>query len=253
MVDHGLQPRLRNESASSSTPSSPGPLLDDENDFFEQRNESQSSLGVASSEASSIHLAIRLRPKRPIESIPSEILICILAKLASSQDLYHCLLVSKGWAHCCVDLLWHRPLFTTWKRLQNVVASIQSKHAYWPYGDLIKRLNLSSLSDKINDGTLEPFMRCKRIERLTLTNCSKISDQGIMALVDGNRNLLALDITGINSITDQTIRTLASNCRRLQGLNITNCSKVTDEALVILAQNCKYLKRVGIFSSQPSS
>ena len=248
MADHALHLPHLDESAASSSPSSPGPLLDDDNDFFDQRNESQSSFGAASSEgSSSIHLPIRVRPKKPIESIPPEILMSILSKLSSPQDLHNCLLVSKAWGICCVDLLWHRPLLTTWSRLLNIVESIQDENAYYKYKDLIKRLNLSTLSEQINDGTLGPFTGCKRIERLTLTNCSGISDRGIMTLVEGNCNLLALDITGINSITDMTIKMLAQNSRRLQGLNITSCVKVTDESLISLAKSCKYLKRVSRF------
>ena len=152
--------------------------------------------------------------------------------------------MSKAWSNCCVELLWHRPLFTTWEKLVNVVNSIQDTNAHWRYADLIKRLNLSNLSDQINDGTLQPFVNCRRIERLTLTSCSSLTDSGIIGLVRGNRQLLALDITGLHSITDLTVAAVANNCPRLQGLNITNCRKVTDASLVTLAENCKYLKRV---------
>lgn len=233
------------DSSGSSTPSTPGPRLDDEGDFFLQSNESQSSLGASSTHDETIpRPPPRTRPKHPIDRLPPEILIAIVAKLSSSADILNCLKVSKTWSRCCVDLLWHRPMFTSWDRLLNIVSSVQTTNSYWPYADLIKRLNLSNLNDQINDGTLQPFIGCKRIERLTLTSCGNLTDQGVMALVEGNRSLLALDITGLSSITDVTIQALAMNCHRLQGLNITNCRKVTDESLVRLAESCKYLKRV---------
>ncbi|MCJ1432266.1 SCF ubiquitin ligase complex subunit [Xylographa pallens] len=234
------------DSASSSTPSTPGQILDDEPDFaLTHNNDSQSSFGASSSREQSVQPpSVRSRPKYPIEHLPPELLIYIISKLSSPSDILRCLKVSKAWSDCCVELLWHRPLFTTWERLVNVVNSIQDSNAHWRYADLIKRLNLSNLSDQINDGTLQPFVNCRRIERLTLTSCSSLTDSGIIGLVRGNRQLLALDITGLHSITDLTVAALAHNCPRLQGLNITNCRKVTDASLVTLAENCKYLKRL---------
>jgi len=245
--DPGGQDQSVDDSASSSTPSSPGQILDDEPDFsLAHNNDSQSSFGASSSsreEDGEAPIAYT-NPKNPIDRLPPEILIAIFTKLSSQNDILNCLKVSKAWSRCCIDLLWHRPLFTTWDRLLNVVGSIQNPHACWQYADLIKRLNLSNLSEQISDGTLQPFDHCKRIERLTLTSCSSLTDYGVMNLVKGNRSLLALDITGLHSITDQTIQALAQNCPRLQGLNITNCRKVTDSSLVGLANICKYLKRV---------
>ena len=234
-----------NDSAPSSTPSTPEPLLDDDNDFFlVQRNESQSSFGPPSSDEGSLQPPARERPKAPIESLPSELLISILARVGSPPDLFNCLMVSRGWSRCCVDLLWHRPLFTTWDKLRIVAESIGKPDPYWPYADLVRRLNLSNLSAEINDGTLQPFRDCKRVERLTLTGCKNLTDQAIITLVEGNRYLLAVDLTSIESITDSAVQALSRNCPRLQGLNTTGCKNLTDDSLVSLAASCKYLKRV---------
>jgi F-box and leucine-rich repeat protein GRR1 len=186
----------------------------------------------------------RQPPKKTVYSLPPEILMAIFNKVSAPQDLYHCLLVSKSWAKCCVDLLWHRPLFTDWHKLTKVAHAIQDSTAYWNYPDLVKRLNLSNLATQISDGTLAPFSVCTRIERLTLTGCVHLTDSGIIPLVQGNRSLLALDITGVHHISDATIKALANNCPRLQGLNVTGCANITDDSLVPLANSCKYLKRV---------
>ena len=237
---------VADESAASSAPSSPEPPLDDDGDFFPfQSNESQSSFGAASSRSSSMGPHSRQQiPKAPIEQLPAELMIAIFQKLSSTTDLYNCLRVSKNWASCCVDLLWHRPLFTSWERLTTVAQAIQNPRPYWIYHNLIKRLNLSTLNTEVNDGTMQPFNICKRIERLTLTSCERLTDQGIIQLVQDSQHLLALDITGIVSITDASIKALAEHCPRLQGLNITGCVNVTDHSLVPLAKTCKYLKRV---------
>ena len=235
------------ESASvSSASSSPERAVYDDTDFFTaQRNDSQSSIGVASFRDMTMSPALEREHRiSPISRLPPELLITVFTKLSSTLDLKNCMLVSKTWSRNSVDLLWHRPLCNTWKNLLNVVASVRKPDGYFPYFDLVKRLNLSNLSDQISDGTVQPFVQCKRIERLTLTGCVKLTDHGVMALVMGNICLLALDITGLDSITDHTLFTVAANCIRLQGLNITDCSKVTDESLVAVAENCRYIKRV---------
>ena len=232
------------ESEISSAPSTPGPLNEEDGDFFVvQKIESPLSSREGSREPS------YNRPKNPVDKLPSEILILILARLSSPRDLLSCLQVSSGWARCCVDLLWHRPLFTTWKKLAIVAESLTKSDAFWPYQNLIRRLNLSNLSLDISDGTLQTFIHCKRVERLTLTGCEKLTDAGVTALIEGNQNLLALDVTGVSSLTDISINALTRNCVRLQGLNITGCKQVSDSSLVPLAEACKYLKRVRLTST----
>ncbi|KAF7589447.1 SCF ubiquitin ligase complex subunit [Aspergillus hancockii] len=106
------------------------------------------------------------------------------------------------------------------------------------------RLNLSALMAEVSDGTVVPFAQCNRIERLTLTNCFKLTDKGVSDLVEGNRHLQALDVSDLRSLTDHTLYTVARNCPRLQGLNITNCIKVTDDSLIVVSENCRHVKRL---------
>lgn len=241
-VDHN------GSNSASSSASSPERTVYDDNDFFtEQRNDSQSSIGVdtiqdlnMSSPSSEDQHALS-----PISRLPPELLIYVFSKITSSMDLRSCVLVSKTWSQNCVDLLWHRPLCNTWKNLLNVVSSVRNPKSYFSYNNLVKRLNLSTLSEQISDGTVQPFIQCNRIERLTLTSCVMLTDHGVISLIDGSRGLLALDITGLESVTDHTLLAVSENCLRLQGLNITDCSRVTDESLVAVAEACRYLKRVG--------
>ncbi|KAI4126133.1 MAG: hypothetical protein LQ338_003903 [Usnochroma carphineum] len=234
------------DTASVSSSSSPECAVYDDTDFFTtQRNDSQSSLGVASLRDMTMSLSVELEHRiSPVSRLPSELLIYCFSKLSSGMDLRNCMLVSKTWSSNAVDLLWHRPLCNTWPNLQNVAKSVQEPTSYYPYCSLVKRLNLSNLSSEINDGTVQPFMHCKRIERLTLTGCKELTDHGVTTIVNGSTSLLALDITGLDAVTDHAVRAVAENCPRLQGLNITDCSKVTDESLIAVAQNCRHLKRL---------
>lgn len=233
-------------SASSSSSSPERAAYDDDTDFFTvQRNDSESSIGVASLRDMTMSPS-REREYRvsPISRLPPELLIGVFTKLSSSMDLRSCMLVSKTWSRNSVDLLWHRPLCNTWQNLESVIKSIRESGGYYPYHALVKRLNLSNLNDRVNNGTVKPFMHCNRIERLTLTGCVQLTDEGVCSLVYGSRSLLALDITGLDSITDHTLKAVSENCGRLQGLNITDCSKVTDDSLVEVAEHCHFLKRL---------
>ena len=234
------------ESDSASTTSSGADLnVNDDEEFFNHKNDSVSSLAPSTLEADTEMASSEVaRPKENTHVLPAEILIAIFSRLSAPSDLLNCMKMSKRWARNSVELLWHRPVCNTWENLTAVANAVVDQRSFFPYEQLIRRLNLSSLSGQISDGTLQPFMTCKRIERLTLTNCSEVGDQGIMSIVRGSSGLLALDITGLSTVSDNSIHALASNCPKLQGLNITGCRKVTDDSLVHLAKSCRYLKRV---------
>jgi len=232
--------------SSSSTSPERGGDLDDADSFVLHPNDSVSSLApstIEEDDSAARELAERNRVS-PVSRLPAELMIQIFAKLSSPKDLKHCMLTCKGWARNAVGLLWHRPQTNNWNALQSVAVTVRSVHSYFDYANLVKRLNLSTLSNAVSDGTLYPFAGCKRIERLTLTNCNKLTDLSIPKLLDGNRALLALDVTGLDSITDITMNAVADNCLRLQGLNVTNCRKITDESIENIARNCRYLKRL---------
>ncbi|KAL1884901.1 SCF ubiquitin ligase complex subunit [Paecilomyces lecythidis] len=227
----------------SSSSTSPERAADDDTDFFmAQANDSQSSVGVTTIRDGNTDRQDAVIP--PIGRLPPEILIAIFSKLNSTADMLNCMLVCQGWAANCVGILWHRPSCNKWDNLRSVVTSVGKGDGLFPYSELVKRLNLSALTEKVSDGTVVPFTQCKRIERLTLTNCSKLTDKGVSDLVEGNRHLQALDVSELRSLTDHTLFTVAKNCPRLQGLNITGCVKVTDDSLVAVSGNCRQIKRL---------
>ncbi|KAJ9609906.1 SCF ubiquitin ligase complex subunit [Cladophialophora chaetospira] len=233
---------------SDSSDSSPCPGDDEDTDYFmAHANDSQSSLGALTAirdcnddiDLEQIH---RLSP---ISKLPPEILISIFAKLTTTSDLRNSMLVCYHWALYTVGILWHRPLCNKWPNLVSVVTALgKGEKSYFPYHEMVKRLNLSTIADKVNNGTVQPFMNCKGVERLTLTNCSKLTDAGVAGLVEGCKKLQALDVTDLNNLTDRTLHMVAQNCAKLQGLNITNCSSITDDSLVEIADNCRQLKRL---------
>lgn len=239
--------RLSSEAPSeTSSSTSPERTNDDDTDFFmPQANDSDSSLGVGG--IRDLNVGNRQSMTLPpVGRLPPELLFAIFSKLTSTSDMLSCMLVCKGWAANCVALLWHRPSCNNWDNLKIITLSVGKPGPLFAYGDLVKRLNLAALMEDVSDGTVVPFTQCKRVERLTLTNCSKLTDKGVSDLVEGNRHLQALDVSELRSLTDHTLYTVSENCPRLQGLNITGCAKVTDDSLIVLSQNCRHVKRVSI-------
>ncbi|CAE7013292.1 hypothetical protein PTNB73_00966 [Pyrenophora teres f. teres] len=233
----------------SSASTSPERGFDDDKDsIMLQSNDSLSSLAPSVSPDSDDDARRRAIEEQnrvsPISRLPAELMIAVFAKLSSPADLKNCMLVSKTWAGNSVGLLWHRPSTNKWSNVKSVIHTVQTVNSFFDYSSLIKRLNLSALGSEVSDGTLKPLSSCKRVERLTLTNCTKLTDLSLEAILEGNRYILALDISNVEAITDKTMYALAQHAVRLQGLNITNCKKITDESLEAVAQNCRHLKRL---------
>jgi len=240
------EPAERRSGYSSSVDSPERPLNEDldDNDFFNQNtNDSQTSI-VDDDDQLGRFREMSVSQQSRSNYLPPEILIAVFSRLTSPQDLRNCMFVCKFWARCAVELLWLRPYVLEWSSLLSLVQVIQRPNPLFHYANLIKRLNLTSLSDNLNDGTMIPLAICSRLERLTLTSCSKVTDGGLMGVLANNPRLLALDLSGLPDVTDVSMDIVAQKCKRLQGLNITSCVKVTDASMTKVAENCTQLKRV---------
>lgn len=239
---------------SDSSDSSPTPL-DDDNDFVMHSNESTSTIGALTAiRDCEMEIDMELVHRTsPIQKLPPELLINVFSKLTTTGDLRNAMLVCYHWALYTVNILWHRPLCGKWSSVLNVARTLSEKQPSFPYHEMVKRLNLSGIADKVNDGTVQAFVNCKAVERLTLTSCSRLTDLGLIGLIDGTKKLQALDVTDLEALTDRSMLRVAENCPKLQGLNITNCSYITDESLVQIAYNCTQLKRVSYFSNHLES
>ncbi|KAK4235636.1 hypothetical protein C8A03DRAFT_36510 [Achaetomium macrosporum] len=244
--------RPQEESRSTSSTSSPVPPDNEESDFFLAADDSQSSLGMPNLQ--DMHVSDdECIP--PINRLPNEIQIAIFAKLNSPSDLLNVMLVCKRWARNSVDLLWHRPSCTTWKKHESICRTLALENPYFSYRDFVRRLNLSALAGRVNDGSVMPLAACTRVERLTLTGCSNLTDLGLIALVSSNSYLYSLDVSlGSSSsssdvlfhdqISEASIYAIAEHCPRLQGLNVSGCHRISNESFIQLARNCRYIKRL---------
>ncbi|KAI5804372.1 hypothetical protein EDC01DRAFT_416780 [Geopyxis carbonaria] len=238
----------------SSSSSSPERMMDEDDDDDDQDmmpidEDSQTSIGqltcFRNMTVSPTGPTWRSQhPKSPVYLLPPELLMAIFGKLSSPVDLSRCMLVSKQWASCSVELLWHRPYFAEFKKYQAMVAALLSESSFFAYPQLIRRLNLNFISDKVNDGSMKPLTRCTRLERLTLTNCSRLTDSPLMEILRCNPRIQALDLSQLENITDLSMRVVAEHCPRLQGLNIAGCKNVTDLSMIPLSENRRMLRRL---------
>lgn len=232
----------------SSSSNSPARQDYDESDFYAGNNDSQSSIGVPTFRDMAVSGEVC---EPPANLLPAEVLIGIFSKLNTPGELFNAMLVSKRWARNCVDLLWHRPSCVSWPKHSQICKTLSLPDPTFTYRDFIKRLNLAALADGVNDGSVVPLSVCSRVERLTLTACSGLTDAGLIGLLTDSRNLLALDISGDTQITSESMIVLADNCKRLQGLNIGGCQKITTESMIAVANSCRHIKRVGFILEKP--
>jgi len=180
----------------------------------------------------------------PVDRLPNEVLLTIFTNLSRPADHYSCMLVCRRWAKNVVETLWHRPACTDWQKYTKICRTLVREEPFFGYRDFLRRLNLTNLAERLNDGSIQPFSFCTRIERLTLPNCHLLTDSGLVLLVEGSSSLLAVDISKDVNITEKSINAMAANCKRLQGLNISGCENISNESLINLAQNCRYIKRI---------
>ncbi|KAG2198015.1 hypothetical protein INT47_004982 [Mucor saturninus] len=187
------------------------------------------------------------------KSIPNEIISHILKLLTSDGDLKQCTFVCKQWSYLALELLWYKPNFvnpTSWLAFFTVIQSTQTS---FPYTSFIRRINLSPLSNLVEDIHIITLTACTRLERLTLAGCSKLTDVGLCALITHQKchgigaELVSIDLSDVVQVTDTTVLKVAYCCPNLQGFNLGMSQEqqsITDTSVVELARQCRNLKRI---------
>ncbi|GAA5924073.1 uncharacterized protein JCM15063_005539 [Sporobolomyces koalae] len=183
-------------------------------------------------------------PHIPASSLPHEILLHIL-RLLPPTALAPALRVCKAWCQCGVELLWHKPMFTSLPALYKMLQVLsQHQTQTFPYPEFVRRINFSNLTQEMSDKMLVKLLPCTGIERLTLTGCKNLSSASMVELLRQCTRLVALDLSEVEHVDDEVVTALAENCPRLQGLNLTGCGFVTDRGMEKLALGCPALRRI---------
>ncbi|CAG8453113.1 8878_t:CDS:2 [Ambispora gerdemannii] len=182
-------------------------------------------------------------PKLTAATIPSELILHIFKFITSTSDLKSCILVCKSWCSCGVEILWHKPVFSG-NALVKLLITISRPTQTFPYALLIRRLNFSFLGENVSDAILSRLNGCERLERLTLGGCKRLTDIGLIGLINKAEGLVALDVSDIMNLTDAVVELVGQRCRRLQGLNVSLCKKITDTGVIAVASRCRSLRRI---------
>ncbi|XP_004602328.1 dynein regulatory complex subunit 6 [Sorex araneus] len=106
---------------------------------------------------------------------------------------------------------------------------------------ILSLISLDISGTKVNDESLEVISTHKILKDLSLSECYKITCDGIQALCRGSSILDCLDVSYCPQLSDECIKALAIYCVNLTFLSIAACPKITDAAMEILSAKCHYL------------
>ncbi|KAM3586663.1 SCF ubiquitin ligase complex subunit [Umbelopsis sp. WA50703] len=191
------------------------------------------------------------------QCLPSEIIHSILKQVTSMSDVYSCSLVCKAWCYMALEVLWFKPGFQSTKTLSRFCSLLRQDPSTMTflYPSMIRRLNLSNLSEDIDDAVISCLAACNRLERITLAGCTRLTDNGILSLLQHSvgQNLISVDLSDMINVTDTTIFAIAEKCPKLQGLNLSMCKdsqdpsdsvQIHDESIIRIAERCPSLRRI---------
>jgi len=97
---------------------------------------------------------------------------------------------------------------------------------------------------RIGDDGLEALTNgCKRLTKLNLSYCNRITDRG-MEHISHLGELSDLELRGLSNITSIGIRSVAISCQRLADLDLKHCEKIDDSGFWALAFHSQNLRQV---------
>jgi F-box/leucine-rich repeat protein 9 len=113
--------------------------------------------------------------------------------------------------------------------------------------------NLNSLKDlrylniagcyQITDKSLIKCFDLPDLKELNISRCHNCTEAGIDNMTKKCKFIEALDLSECSRhVTDSTIEIVTKNATRLETLKLNGCHQITDDALDIMKRNCKYLK-----------
>ena len=224
---------------------------DDEEDYDQPDDEFDAPHDVKPNKGWAPDVVILPASPRPVNGrssianyLPHEILIQIFRKLTTKEDQHSVLLVSRAWCQCSVELLWHKLSVSNLQSLLKMMHIITRKDQTFAYATFIRRLNFSAHSTGMTDEIFVRLAPCIRLERLTLSGCSLLTDSSLITVFSACPGLVAVDLSGVTEVTDASIKALASTTVKLQGINLSRCKLITDEGVLAVARSAPMLRRI---------
>lgn len=109
----------------------------------------------------------------------------------------------------------------------------------------LKTLSLRA-SPHITDIGLEDVAQCHRLERLDLSHCLLVTDEGILALANSLPLLQLLAVSHCPTITEEGISAIAKGCKKLLFLDMSYCHLITDRGLTAVLKSCRVLRYLDV-------
>lgn len=107
----------------------------------------------------------------------------------------------------------------------------------------LQRIDLDGLKSQIRNLSLEALAINCRLHSLHLTD-TKVSDDGIIAMVQRQRSLKKLSID-FTEVTDQGVRSIGKKCRQLTHLTLGG-QQITNAAIEAIAEGCRNLRVISL-------
>ncbi|CAH2063667.1 unnamed protein product [Thlaspi arvense] len=112
------------------------------------------------------------------------------------------------------------------------------------YQDL-ESLNITRCVKITDDGLLRVLQKCSSLQTLNLYALSSFTDKAykkISLLAD----LRFLDLCGAQNLSDEGLGHIAK-CKKLESLNLTWCVRITDAGVITIANSCTSLEFLSLF------
>lgn len=116
--------------------------------------------------------------------------------------------------------------------------------------------NLDRISEYLDDSILMTIVDSNLtkqwlgISSMDLSYCNKITDKGILHLVQVCKNLKVLSLH--TPITDHTLEIISKGLPALECLNLRFCQGVTDQGIISFVQTCKHLEKLDLSNTSIS-
>ncbi|KAH3762899.1 leucine Rich Repeat family protein [Pelomyxa schiedti] len=112
---------------------------------------------------------------------------------------------------------------------------------------------LSGLVSLVLDGTATESAvlqkvaeSCPHLESLSVRECDKITDAGVIAVTRGCPGLYALNLHGCSLVTDASLSAIAEFLPKLEILSLKLCKSVTDTGVKKICQSCSQLRALNV-------
>jgi hypothetical protein len=131
-------------------------------------------------------------------------------------------------------------------RLQHIDlsdSSVVDDKVCFHIGTNCPRLRTLSLrgSPQITDIGMEDVAMCRVLQRLDLSFCHLITDEGIVSIGRNMPELQLLAIAHCTDVTEEGVQAIAKGCRKLVYLDMAYCRRVTDRGLRSILRHCPQL------------